>query len=78
MDSVLKRNVVNLALQDGFVQEQYITENDDGRNYRITDETGLNMTNMPKRFEEAWKVWKEQGLDELSYQTLKSLVIKGD
>lgn len=78
MDSVLKRNVVNLALQDGFVQEQYITENDDGRNYRITDETGLNITNMPKSFEEAWKVWKEQDLDELSYQTLKSLVIKGD
>lgn len=72
MDSVLKRKVVNLALQ------MSLFRNNISRNYRITDETGLNMTNMPKRFEEAWKVWKEQDLDELSYQTFKSLVIKGD
>lgn len=71
MDSVLKRKVVNLALQMSLFKNNISRK-------MMTDETGLNMTNMPKRFEEAWKVWKEQDLDELSYQTLKSLVIKGD
>ena len=80
VNSILKREVVNLALQMSLfrnnISRRMITDES------TTDATAVNMMEMPKGFEEAWRVWKEQDKnddqEELSYQTLKSLVIMGD
>ena len=77
VNSILKREVVNLALQMSLFRNNISRKmlSDD----TLTDETPLNIMNVPKGFEEAWKVWKEQDKnecqEELSYQALKSLII---
>lgn len=80
VDSILKREVVNLTFQMSLFRNniswKMLTDE------TLTDDTLLNVLNVPKGFEEAWRVWKEQDKnddqEELSYQTLKSLVIMGD
>ena len=47
----------------------------------ITDETPIDMMNVPEGFEDAWRVWKEQVGDpnkELSYKALRSFIMKVD
>ena len=80
VDSILKGEVVNLIMQMSLfrnnISRRMITDES------TTDATAVNMMEMPKGFEEAWRVWKEQDKnddqEELSYQALKSFMIKGD
>ena len=77
MDSIMKREVVRLTVQISLfrnnISRRLLTDE------TLTDETPLNIMNVPKGFEEAWKVWKEQDnkecQGELSYQALRSLII---
>ena len=77
MDSIMKREVVHLTMQMSLFRNNIARRmlSDE----TLTDETPLNIRNVPKGFEEAWKVWKEQDKnqcqEELSYQALKSLII---
>ena len=78
IDTVMKREVLHLTMQmssfRNSISRRMLTDE------TLTDETPLNILNVPKGFEEAWKVWKEQDKnecqEELSYQTLKSLLIE--
>ena len=80
MDSIMKREVVRLTVQMSLFRNNIARRllSDE----TLTDETPLNIANVPKGFEEAWKVWKEQDKnecqEELSYQALRTLIIEQD
>ena len=77
MDSIMKREVVHLTMQMSLFRNNIARRL--MADESLTDETPLNILNLPKGFSEAWKVWKEQDKDEsqeeLSYQALRSLII---
>ena len=62
MDSILKREVVNLTMQMSLfgnnISRKMITDE------TIRDDTGIDIMKVPEGFEEAWRVWKEEDMKD--------------
>ena len=77
VDSILKREVIHLTTQmcrfTNNIGKKLLTDEE------ITDEIPIDKLKVPKGFEEAWKVLKEQegneDREELSYKALTVLVM---
>lgn len=75
VDSILRKEMAHPSMQIALFRNNISQK-------MLTDDTPLNVLDVPKGFFEAWKVWKEQAQnenqEELSYQALRALVIKQD